>query len=63
MSKRKYKTGTERNQGFLLPPSVEEYVSEENPVRAIDSYVESLNMVKLGFQNAGGDFNTRATGV
>lgn len=55
MSKRKYKTGTERKQGYLLPPSIEEYVSEENPVRAIDSYVESLNMVKLGFQNAGGE--------
>lgn len=55
MRKRKYKTGTDRNQGFLLPPSVDDYVSQENPVRAIDSYVESLDMVQLGFKYAGGE--------
>lgn len=55
MVKRRYKTGVDRNQGFLLPPSVEEYVSAENPVRAIDSYVESLDLEKLGFRHAGGE--------
>jgi transposase len=51
MGHRQYKQGTDRQQGFLLPPSIEEYVSDENPVRAIDSYVESLDLKALGFVN------------
>lgn len=55
MSQRQYKQGIDRQQGYLLPPSVEEYVGEENPVRAIDSYVESLDVEQMGFENAGGE--------
>jgi len=49
-----YKTGIPREQGMLLPPRVDEYVSEDNTVRAIDAYVESLNMAQLGFQHTVG---------
>jgi transposase len=35
---------------MLLPPRIEDYVSAENTVRAIDAYVESLNLAHLGFQ-------------
>ncbi len=55
MKKRHHKQGTHRGQGFLLPPSIEEYVGPDNPVRAIESYVESLDVEKLGFKNAGGE--------
>jgi transposase len=55
MSKRHYKQGIHREQGFLLPPSIEEYVRADNPVRAIDSYVESLDIEKMGFVNATGE--------
>lgn len=51
MNRRRYKTGIDRNQGLLLPMSVEEYVSQDNPVRAIDAYVESLDLGSLGFTN------------
>lgn len=51
---RRYKTGMNRDQGMLLPPSVEAYVGPDNPVRAIDAYVESLDLKRLGFQNADG---------
>lgn len=51
MQQRSYKQGTARQQGFLLPPSLEDYVSAENPVRAIDSYVESLDLKALDFAN------------
>jgi len=44
-----YKEGLNRKQQLLLPPSLEEYVSEENPVRAIDAYVGLLNWSELGF--------------
>src|SRR5512135_589947 len=55
MSQRQYKHGIDRQQGYLLPPSVEEYVGQDNPVRAIDSYVESLDIGQLGFTNTGGE--------
>ncbi len=44
-----YKKGENRKQQIFFPPSIDEYVSEDNPVRAIDDYVELLDMVELGF--------------
>src|ERR1700680_594572 len=38
------------NQGTLLPERVEEYVSEENPVRVIDAFIGELDLAKLGFE-------------
>jgi transposase len=55
MTKRNYKEGIDRQQSFLLPPSVDEYVSADNPVRAIDTYVDSLDLEGLGFKHAGGE--------
>ena len=55
MFNKKYKTGCDRSQLDLLPPRVDEYVSEGNPVRAIDAYVDSLDLQSLGltgFQSA-----------
>jgi len=40
----------DRNQGTLLPERVEEYVSDENPVRVIDAFVGELDLAKLGFE-------------
>lgn len=48
-----YIRGEDRNQVQMLPDSIEEYVSEENAVRVIDAYINSLNMQELGFKNAG----------
>jgi transposase len=52
MSQRRYKKGQSRKQAMLLPYRVEDYVSENNPVRAIDLYVNSLDLEQLGFINA-----------
>jgi transposase len=54
MIRRQYKVGYDRRQGMLLPPRIEEYVTETNPVRAIDAYVDTLDMVQLGFKHAEG---------
>lgn len=51
MTKRHYKTGQVRGQLSLLPPSLEDYVSAENPVRAIEAYVATLDLSALGFTN------------
>ena len=42
-----YRTGIPREQVMLLPQAVEDYVSEENPVRVIDAFVEEVDLGKL----------------
>jgi len=54
MEKRHYKRGQDRQQGMLLPARVEEYIGEDNAVRAVDVYVDSLDLAELGFQNTEG---------
>ena len=44
--------GTDRTQGILLPEQVEDYVSEDNPVRVVDVFVDSLDLESLGFDGA-----------
>ena len=41
---RRYKQGTARTQQAMLPPRVEDYVGRENPVRAIDAFVDTLDL-------------------
>jgi transposase len=47
-----YVEGLSRNQTFLLPKTIEEYVQTDNPVRFIDAYVNTLDMEKLGFTHS-----------
>ena len=54
MTSRRYKTVSNRQQISLLPPSIEDYVHETNPVRAIDAYVNTLDLSKQGFLNTSG---------
>src|SRR3984957_2703117 len=42
--------GEDRRQGGLLPEYLDDYVSEENPVRVIDAFVEALDLAALGFE-------------
>jgi transposase len=46
-----YIKGTPREQQQMLPSYVEDYVSEDNPVRVIDAFVESLDLKQLGFRH------------
>ncbi|MDD2906479.1 MAG: transposase [Sulfurimonas sp.] len=46
-----YKQGLNRSQQLLLPLSIDDYVDEDNNVRAIDAYVELLDLNKLKFSN------------
>jgi len=41
--------GEDRRQGVLLPECLDDYVSEENPVRVIDVFVDELDLGALGF--------------
>jgi transposase len=42
--------GEDRTQGFLLPEFLDDYVAEDNPVRAIDVFVGELDLRGLGFE-------------
>ena len=44
--------GADREQSTLLPESLDDWVDESNPVRAVDVFVEGLNLTKLGFEGA-----------
>jgi transposase len=47
-----YKAGVDREQQMLLPATLDEYVSADNPVRFIDAFVTGLDMAELGFERA-----------
>jgi transposase len=42
--------GRDRTQGILLPEQVDDYVTDENPVRVIDVFVDELDLATLGFE-------------
>ena len=47
-----YIEGSNRDQLILFPQSLDEYISEDNPVRFIDAFVESLDLKALGFRHS-----------
>jgi len=44
-----YISGVSRDQIVLFPEAIDDYITEENPVRFIDAFVEKINLVKQGF--------------
>ena len=50
--------GIPRTQSTLFPERLEDYIDEENPVRAIDAFIDMLNLDQLGFHG----MNSKATG-
>jgi transposase len=44
--------GIHRDQLVMFPESLDEYVGDDNPVRFIDAFVESLDLQALGFRRA-----------
>ena len=53
MTNHTFKAGVDRSQPSLLPARVEDYVDRNNPVRAIDAFVDALDLEELGFCHAG----------
>ena len=45
-------TGVAREQITLFPEAIEDYITEENPVRFLDVFVDQLDMATLGFCHA-----------
>jgi len=45
-----YKQGLNRKQQLMFPPSLDELVEEDNTVRAIEAYVDTLDIFKLNIK-------------
>src|SRR5674476_451969 len=43
--------GVDREQSTLFPALLDDYIADDNPVRAVDAFVDGLDLVKLGFAN------------
>src|SRR6266481_191601 len=46
---RRFVEGTDRAQSTLFPECLEDWIGEDNPVRAIDVFVGELDLFELGF--------------
>ena len=44
--------GEPRSQSALFPERLDDWIAEDNPVRAVDAFVEELDLVQLGFAGA-----------
>ena len=46
---KRFVEGADRAQSTLLPECLDDWIDEENPVRAIDVFVDALDLGILGF--------------
>jgi len=46
---KRFVLGVDRVQSTLLPGCLDDFIDESNPVRAIDAFVDALNLAELGF--------------
>ena len=46
---KRFVKGRDRRQGILLPEYLDDYVSEENPVRVVEAFFDELDLAALGF--------------
>ena len=47
---KRFMVGADRGQSTLLPECLDEWIDESNPVRAVDAFVDALDLGKLGFE-------------
>ncbi len=52
MNSRRYQPTLNRHQDMVLPMRIEDYVSPTNTVRAIDAYVDTLDLTALGYKHS-----------
>ena len=46
---KRFVVGDDRSQSTLFPERLDEYLGDDNPVRAIDVLVDELDLGELGF--------------
>jgi transposase len=55
---KRFVEGEARDQGGLFPAHLDDFIGEDNPVRAVDAFVEMLGLRGLGFSSV----DPKATG-
>ena len=45
-----YRHGPDRKQMMVLPPALDQYVSQEHPVRAYGAFADALDFRELGIE-------------
>jgi hypothetical protein len=45
----RFVVGDDRSQSTLFPECLEDYLAEDTPVRAVDVFVDELDLAELGF--------------
>src|ERR1700716_2047518 len=45
----RFVVGDDRSQSTLFPERLDDYLGEDNPIRAIDVFVDELDLIELGF--------------
>jgi transposase len=49
---KRFVEGADRVQSTLFPECLDDWIDEENPVRAVDGFVDALDLKELGFDGA-----------
>jgi transposase len=49
---KRFMVGADRGQSTLLPECLDDWVDESNPVRAVDAFVDGLDLAELEFEGA-----------
>src|ERR1700723_3540109 len=49
LAMKRFVEGEDRSQSTLFPERLDDYICEDNPVRAIEAFVEELDLTVLGF--------------
>ena len=47
---KRFVEGEDRRQSLLLPDSLDDYVTEDNPVRVVEVFIDALDLGALGFE-------------
>lgn len=47
-----YIQGDDRQQSTMFPAVLDDYITENNPVRVIDAFVDSIDLAEIGFSKA-----------
>lgn len=47
---KRFVAGADRGQATLLPECLDDFIDESNPVRAIDVFVDALDLAEMGFE-------------
>src|SRR5436190_17402278 len=56
---KRFVEGTDRGQSTLFPECLEDWIDENNPVQAIDVFVDELDLAELGFDGIAPEFTGR----